>query len=102
MRNTWLLSFTTAAVLIAAPAAMAQTATGYAIQMGQTVGSGARPPAVAPPSFSGDNNPRTIAIPSSGPATVKAYHSHHEKVVDDSDSSDDDQSSPTDNWVEVK
>ncbi len=100
MRRATLLSLAMAAVLMPAPAALAQTAAGYAIQTSQSVNSGAHFPAIQPPSNYGDNNPRSIAIPST--ATASVHRTRREKVVDDSNHSDNDQSSPTDNWVQVK
>lgn len=98
MRKPKLILPAIAALLMPLAAAQAQTAAGYAIQTNQSVSSGAHQPSIQPPSNPGDINPRSIAIPS----TAKAHRARHEKIVDDSQQPDDNDSSPTDNWVEVK
>lgn len=85
--------------LMPAPAALAQTAAGYAIQLGRTVSNGA-PPAIKPPSTFGENSAQAAAAPAT--TAAKTHHTRHEKIVDDSRRADDDQSSPTDSWIEVK
>ncbi len=101
MRSTTLLSLAVTAALIPASAALAQTAAGYAIQTGQTVSSGVQFPTIQPPSNLGDNHPHSFSIPATATDNAHRGRRHH-RVLDDSNRPDDDDSSPSDNWVEVK